>query len=112
MSVKIYPVTKTELQYNGYGVKINGSWVETDTARVSAMPFNRRWPGHQRQVDQSELINFVSLAADEPLVFEIYPRETGAFTEQIEIRPRRGTGSRDIAGILRNFRHIQDDLHN
>ena len=57
----------------------------TDTARVSAFPFNRRWPGHQRQLDQTEIIQFLSLETDEPLSFEITP----AFQfENVKIRPK------------------------
>ena len=61
MSYRVYPVTETELKHTGYRIKINGQDVETNTARVSAIPFNRRWPGHQRSEDQTELINFISL---------------------------------------------------
>jgi len=84
MSYKVYPVTETELKYNGYEVKINGEKVSLDSARVSAMPFNRRWPGHQRQLDQTELINFLSLETDEPLTFEIKPVEK---FDKVVIRP-------------------------
>lgn len=71
MSFKIYPVTKTEISCDDYSVKINGEEVKLNTARVSACPFNRRWPGHQRGMEQSELINFLSLCTDEILHFEI-----------------------------------------
>lgn len=84
MSYKVYPITQTELCYEGYEVKINGEKVLSNVARVSAMPFNRRWPGHQRSLDQTELINFLSLETDEPLKFEIKPLE--AF-EKVVIRP-------------------------
>lgn len=50
MVLKIYPVIKTENQCEDYKVKINGEQVELNTARVSAVPFNRRWPGHQRGI--------------------------------------------------------------
>ena len=46
---KIYPVTKTEIVCEDYEVYVNGEKVELNTARVSAYPFNRRWPGHKRQ---------------------------------------------------------------
>ena len=74
MALHIYPVIKTENQCEDYRVKINGEQVELNTARVSAVPFNRRWPGHQRGLEQTELINFLSCAADEPLDFEITPK--------------------------------------
>lgn len=72
MPYRVYPVTKTEVQCKSYRVLVNGAEVPLDTARVSAIPFNRRWPGHQREIEQSELINFLSLATDEPLEIEIF----------------------------------------
>lgn len=74
MAFNIYPVIKTENQCEDYKVKINGKQVELNTARVSAVPFNRRWSGHQRGPEQTELINFLSCASDEPLTFEITPK--------------------------------------
>lgn len=85
MSVKIYPVQETELRHDAYQVKINGTPVVLDTARVSAIPYNRRWPGHQRPLDQTELVNFLSLAADEPVTFEITPKDP---FEMVTIRPQ------------------------
>ena len=85
MALKIYQVTKTENHCEDYKVKINGNLVEVNTARVSAVPFNRRWPGHQRGLEQTELVNFLSCATDEPVVFEITPKNP---FEKIEIRPR------------------------
>lgn len=84
MSVHMYPVTPTALSCNDYRICINGAEVTPDTARVSAVPFNRRWPGHQRGLEQTELVNFLSLSADEPLTFEITPKEP---FETVAIRP-------------------------
>ncbi len=84
MSYKIYPITPTHLSHDGYQIKINGVSVSANTARVSAFPFNRRWPGHQRSLDQTELINFLSLETDEPLTFEITPKMP---FENVVIRP-------------------------
>lgn len=84
MSYKIYPVKKYEIECNDYSVKINGKPVELNTARVSACPFNRRWPGHQRQLDQTELINFISLETDQQLHFEITPTKP---SNNVVIRP-------------------------
>ena len=84
MSYRIYPVTDTPLTCNDYTVRINGEEVKLDTARVSAIPFSRRWPGHQRSLDQTEIIQFLSLAADEPLAIEIIPRLP---FESVKIRP-------------------------
>lgn len=84
MSYKVYPHTAIDINHNAYKVKINGEDVPLNTARVSAVPFNRRWPGHQRSIDQTELINFVSLETDEALNFEITPAEP---FEKVEILP-------------------------
>ncbi len=81
----VYPVTFTEEHCSDYRVKINGKEIDLNTARVSLVPFNRRWPGHQREKDQTELINFVSLQTDEALRFEI---EAPCEFERVEIRPR------------------------
>ena len=37
-----------------YLVKVNGKETNLEEVRVSAMPFNRRWPGKQRDISQSE----------------------------------------------------------
>ena len=88
MSYRIYPVIDVEPRCCDYSIKINGAPVRCNTARVSAVPFNRRWPGHQRQIDQSEAVQFLSLATDEPLEIEITPKD--AFDPAaLKIRPRK-----------------------
>ena len=84
MSVNIYPVTKTDICCEDYEVKVNGKIADLNTARVSACPFNRRWPGHQRGIEQTELISFLSLSFDEPVKFEIKPKKP---FEKVIIRP-------------------------
>lgn len=85
MGYKVYPVIPTEPHCDDYRVFINGSEVKLNTARVSALPFNRRWPGHQRQLEQTEMIQFLSLASDDPLSFEIIPSMP---FENVKIRPQ------------------------
>ena len=85
MSYKIYPVIHTQPLCNDYRVFVNGEEVDLNTARVSAYPFNRRWPGHQRQLEQTEVIQFLSLASNEPLSFEIIPSIP---FENVKIRPQ------------------------
>jgi len=84
MSINIYPITKTKDCCQDYEVKVNGQVVALDTARVSAVPFNRRWPGHQRGKEQTELINFLSLALDEAVTFEITSQKP---FENVVVRP-------------------------
>ena len=82
--VNIYKVTKNDTICEDYSVKVNGEKVELHTARVSANPINRRWPGHQRGIEQTELVNFLSFAADEPITLEIEPRQS---LESFAVRP-------------------------
>lgn len=84
MAFHVYPVQCADEELCAYKVKINGVEADVNTARVSAMPFNRRWPGHQRPKDQSELVNFISLETDEELYFEITPPRP---FERVDIRP-------------------------
>ena len=84
MAMKIYPQTITEPSRLDYTVKVNGVEVPLQTARVSIEPHNRRWPGHQRQIEQTDLINFANLAVDEAVEFEITPNKP---FEKVVIRP-------------------------
>lgn len=85
MAYKVYPVTKTQDVCEDYEVYVNGVKAELNTARVSAYPFNRRWPGHQRQKEQTELINFLSMESDEEVELKIIPK-IPSYT--MRIRPR------------------------
>ena len=43
-----------------YKVKVNGNIIDTQKARVSAVPLNRVWTGVQRVKEQTEEAYFVS----------------------------------------------------
>ena len=85
MSYKIYPTVKTDDSCADYTVFVNGTPAALNTARVSAYPFNRRWPGHQRQIEQTELVNFLSMESDEEVELRIVPRIP---SYSVRIRPR------------------------
>lgn len=91
--INLYPVQKSEYACGDYEVCVNGKKVKLDCARVSAYPFNRRWPGHQRQIDQTELINFLSFATDEPVELTIKPKYPFCAAE---VRPHDFDGSVEI----------------
>ena len=54
-----------------YSVYVNGEKAETNFARVSAMPFNTPWPGHQRDLSQTEEAAFVSFESDGEVYFKV-----------------------------------------
>lgn len=87
MSYTVYPVKAVPPFCDDYAVTVNGTPAELNTARVSAVPFNRRWPGHQRSMDQSEAIQFLSMETDEPLTFEICPKAPFD-PRNVKIRPQ------------------------
>ena len=84
MGANIYPVQPVFEESAGYKVKVNGKEAALNRARVSACPYNRRWPGHQRSIDQTELIDFLSMETDGPVEIEVEVPE--AF-EKVVIRP-------------------------
>ncbi len=68
-----------------YEIKVNEIKAEPEDARVSSVAFNRRWPGHQRGIEQTEIAWFLEISTDEPIRFEIRPKEP---FESVVIRPR------------------------
>ncbi len=100
MSHHVYPVTKTLDQCNDYEVLVNGVPAELNTARVSAYPFNRRWPGHQRQIEQTELINFLSMESDGEVELTIIPR-VPSFAVRIRPRSLEAGVTTDADGVIR-----------
>jgi len=63
---------------------LEGTPVPLRTARVSAMPFNRRWPGRQRSIDQTELAPFASFETDGPVRVELcYP----SLPKEVVVKP-------------------------
>lgn len=52
---------------NQYVVKVNGKERQVQTCHVSAMPFNCTWPGHQRDINQTEISEFLNFTMSEPV---------------------------------------------
>lgn len=57
------PPTSEKL-YTDYKVTVNGISASLPFCRVSAMPYNTAWPGHQRPLDQTEEAAFLSFESD------------------------------------------------
>ncbi len=79
-----------EARYDGYTVTLNGLPADVLQCRVSAMPYNTPWPGHQRPLDQTELAGFVLVRSNDPVQVRVETRD--AVTDPV-VRPRtRGIG--------------------
>lgn len=77
-------VPEGEPVYEGIDVSVDGVPVDCYTARVSAMPFNRVWPGSQRPTEQTEPAPFLSLELKKGADFCVNIFET---PEDAVIRP-------------------------
>ena len=54
-----------------YEVTVNSIKCDVKECRVSAIPFNRVWPGKQRSKDQTELASFITFSADEEVTLNV-----------------------------------------
>lgn len=54
-------------------VRVDGRNREARAIRVSAHPFNRVWPGHQRAYDQTEPATYLAFEKDGPARFDVKP---------------------------------------
>lgn len=71
--VHLTPIPETETTSDLYAITVNGTPALAYAARVSAMPFNTPWRGHQRPLDQTEETAFLCLCADEPVTVAVSP---------------------------------------
>lgn len=97
MAVSIYPVPAGEAISTAFTVLAGGQPVPVHEAYVSAYPFNRRWPGHQRGQEQREPAWFAAFAADGPVEMLVTPEKpfAGAVVRPLSkgVSPRREGGS-------------------
>lgn len=54
-----------------YTATLNGQEGNIYNCRVSAYPFNRRWPGYQRPLEQTQIAGMLSFISDEKVEVEI-----------------------------------------
>ena len=65
-------------------VKVGDAALRVEAARCSAMPVNIRWPGHQRELDQTEICSFARFDFNGPVEVCVTPRRV--FTNVV-VRP-------------------------
>ena len=86
--IKKYVTDGAEVAYKAvntdFEVTVNGMPCAVRDCRVSAHPFNRPWPGFQRDFDQSESAGFVAIAADEAITLRVKRKQS---FERALIRP-------------------------
>lgn len=80
---------------SNYIVSINGQSCPVHSCRVSAIPFNRPWPGKQRSFEQSESAGFINFYADESVEIRMKRR---ADINSVKVLP----ASREIAAEVTN----------
>ncbi len=82
--MKITSIPSNEQKSKDFKVTLNGVNAELYQVRVSAMPFNCVWPGHQRPLDQTETASVLSFTMDKPVEVELTPEKD---FEEVIIRP-------------------------
>jgi len=65
------PLLIPEEESRDYSVLINEKECFVHFCRVSKIPFNMPWPGHQRDKSQSELASFISFFGDEKVTLKV-----------------------------------------
>ena len=69
---RIYPLPQGETAA-AISITADGQPLPVSLCYVSAYPYNRRWPGHQRTPDQRETAYFARLAGEGPVTFQYTP---------------------------------------
>ena len=71
-STRIYQLPQGEVAAP-ISITADGLPLPVSQCYVSAYPYNRRWPGHQRTPDQREIAYFARLAGEGPITFRYTP---------------------------------------
>ena len=84
-NVILYDAPAEESKSDDFDVFVNGKSVFVYQARASKFPINQIWPGHQRPIDQTEIVSFCYFDFEGEIEITIKPRKE---IETVEIRPK------------------------
>lgn len=97
---QLYPFPEGEPVSDLFQMTIDGETIPLHTARVSAFPINRRWPGHQRSLDQTEAAAFASFSMTAPCRVTVVPKSD---FKEVVIRPLSRNITPEINGDSISF---------
>jgi hypothetical protein len=84
----------------GYAVTVDGQPAGVAAVRNSAMPVNIRWPGHQRELDQTEIDGMVRFStAGKAVIAVTAPRDF----KEVKVRPYAKGVKAEVAGRTATF---------
>ena len=82
--IPVYPAS--EPRSTDFAAAVCGETLPVLTARVSAVPFNTWWPGHQRPLDQTEIASFAAFSMTEGAPVTLTVRSFRRI-DSLEVRP-------------------------
>lgn len=105
-AVTSWPAPKEEKLSGDFTLRINGQAVPVYSCRVSAVPFNQPWPGHQRPLDQTELASFAYWDMSGPVTVQVSAMRP---FQSVAVRPTSRGIRAKIKGQLITFQLTQPD---
>lgn len=82
LKITNYPIA-SEISED-FAVTLNDIEAKTVKTRVSAMPFNRSWPGKQRPLEQTEIASYISFESDSDVEICLTPKKS---FKSVTVRP-------------------------
>ena len=84
----------------GYAVTVDGQPAGVAAVRNSAMPVNIRWPGHQREIDQTEIDGMLRFSTDGKAVIAVTaPHDF----KEVKVRPYAKGVKAEVSGRTATF---------
>ena len=98
-TVTPYSVPDGLPRFDRLTARVGGRELPVGTARCSRVPFNRRWPGHQRPLDQTEICGVAAFAMTGPVTVELKVNEPFS---RVVVRPSsRNVRARTEGDVIR-----------